>query len=183
MLRFLYVVLSKRSFDSSTDQGERASVEHPFAARHLQNTIGLGNEKWWERNNKRFILFVSFETWRRATTHSGELGRYCFCARLTGILSDTTRRCFSIYRNMYLDKYLQEITNIWRTSHLHPPIIRNTMDDTQDLCNSRQAFVLRQPIQSVECILYLPFPVPQQLLHEFLCDTLSISNAYLTPTY
>jgi hypothetical protein len=62
MLRFLYVVLSKRSFDSSTDQGETTSVEHPFAARHLQNTVGLGNERWWERNNKRFILFVSFET-------------------------------------------------------------------------------------------------------------------------
>jgi hypothetical protein len=63
MLRFLYVVLSKRSFDSSTDQGETASVECPFAAGHLQNTVGLGNERKREMNNKRFILFISFDAW------------------------------------------------------------------------------------------------------------------------
>ena len=62
MLRFLYVVLSKRSFDSSTDQGETASVEHLFPAGHLQNTVGLCRKWWGERNNKRFISFVSFET-------------------------------------------------------------------------------------------------------------------------
>ena len=45
MLRFLHVVISKRSFDSSTDQGETANVEPPFAAGHLQNTVGLGNER------------------------------------------------------------------------------------------------------------------------------------------
>jgi hypothetical protein len=32
-------------------QGETASVEPPFAARHLQNTIGLGNERGRERTN------------------------------------------------------------------------------------------------------------------------------------
>src|SRR6267154_972964 len=65
---------------------------------------------------------------------------------------------------------------IWRTSHNHP---RNTMDDTQRLCNSRQSFVLRQPIQSVEGTLYLVFSFPSQLLHEFLCDTLSMNKVYL----
>ena len=45
------------------------------------------------------------------------------------------------------------------------------MDDTQGLCNSRQYFFLRQPIQSLEGSLYIIFP--PQLLHEFLCDTLS----------
>jgi hypothetical protein len=45
MLRFLYVVHPKRSYGSSTDQGETTSVERPFAAGHLQNTMGLGNEK------------------------------------------------------------------------------------------------------------------------------------------
>jgi hypothetical protein len=35
MLQFLYVVPFERSFDSSTDWGERASVERPFAAGHL----------------------------------------------------------------------------------------------------------------------------------------------------
>ena len=44
MLWFPYVVLSKRSSDSSTDQGEIASVERPFVAGHLQNTVGLGKK-------------------------------------------------------------------------------------------------------------------------------------------
>ena len=35
MLQFLYVVLSQRNFDSSTGQGERASVEPPFVAGRL----------------------------------------------------------------------------------------------------------------------------------------------------
>ena len=62
MLQFHYVVLSERSCDSSTGQGERASVERPVAAGHLQDTVGLSNERW-EKNNKRFILFISFNTW------------------------------------------------------------------------------------------------------------------------
>ena len=69
--RFLYVVLSKRNFDSSTDQGETASVERPFAAGRLQNTIGLGNEREEKRKNERFI---SFDTWRRVTTPSCQFG-------------------------------------------------------------------------------------------------------------
>jgi hypothetical protein len=36
MLRFLYVVLFERSFDLSTDWGERASLERPPATGHLQ---------------------------------------------------------------------------------------------------------------------------------------------------
>jgi len=77
------------------------------------------------------------------------------------------------------NKNLREITKIWRTSHNHPSIIRNTMDDTQYLCNTRQYFVFRQPIQSFEGSLYLVFPSPPQPFHELLCDTLSISNDYL----
>jgi hypothetical protein len=50
MLQFLYVVLSKQSSDSSTDQGETASVEYLFVAGRLQNTVGLGNKRW-ERTN------------------------------------------------------------------------------------------------------------------------------------
>ena len=42
MLRFLDVVLSERSFDLSTGQEERASVEHPVAVGHLQDTVSLG---------------------------------------------------------------------------------------------------------------------------------------------
>jgi hypothetical protein len=39
-----YVELSERSFDSSTGQGERASVELPVVAGHLQDIVGLSNE-------------------------------------------------------------------------------------------------------------------------------------------
>jgi len=59
MPRFLYVVLLKQSSDSLTDQGETASVERPFAAGRLQDTVDLGNKN--EANNKRFILFISLD--------------------------------------------------------------------------------------------------------------------------
>ena len=62
MLQLLYVVLSKQSCDSLTDLGETASVEHLSEAGHLQNTIGLCNEED-ERDNKRFILFISLAAW------------------------------------------------------------------------------------------------------------------------
>ena len=57
MLRFLYVVPLKRGSDSSTDQGETATVGHPFAAGHLQNTVGLGNERGRETTNVSSCLF------------------------------------------------------------------------------------------------------------------------------
>jgi hypothetical protein len=77
MLRFLHVVLSKRSYDSSADQGEKASFERPFAAgvtsckrtfnagwppTEYWEFVGLGSERGRE-NNKRFILFISFDAW------------------------------------------------------------------------------------------------------------------------
>ena len=83
-----YVVLSERSFDSSTGQGGRASTEHPFAAGHLQDPVGLSNESW-EENNERFILFVSCNSWWRATTNPNQHGGYLFRATRTQILSDT----------------------------------------------------------------------------------------------
>jgi hypothetical protein len=60
MLRFLYVVSLKRSYDSSTDQEETASVERPFAAGHLQNTVGLGKEKegWEKQQTFHLVNFV-----------------------------------------------------------------------------------------------------------------------------
>ena len=45
MLQFQIVVLQKRSCDSSTGQGGRASVERPIGAGHLQDTLNVGNEK------------------------------------------------------------------------------------------------------------------------------------------
>ena len=59
MLQFLYAVISKRSSDSSTDQGETTSVGRRFAAGHLQNTVGLGDKRWG--NNKHFILFILYD--------------------------------------------------------------------------------------------------------------------------
>ncbi len=59
MLQFLHVVISKQSYDSSTDQGETASVERPSAVGHLQNTFGLGNENGG-RNNERFISLYAW---------------------------------------------------------------------------------------------------------------------------
>jgi hypothetical protein len=44
MLQFLYVVPSEQSFDLSTGQGERASVEPPIAVVHLQDNVDLGNK-------------------------------------------------------------------------------------------------------------------------------------------
>ena len=62
MQQFLYVVLSEQNFDSLTGQGERASVELPIAAVHLNHIVGLDNEMWRE-NNQRFVLFISFNVW------------------------------------------------------------------------------------------------------------------------
>ncbi len=45
MLQFLYAVLSERSFDSLTGQGERANVEPPIAIVHLvRDSVDLGNK-------------------------------------------------------------------------------------------------------------------------------------------
>jgi len=57
MLQFLYVVLSERSFDSSTGQGERASVEPPIGVVHLQDIVGLGNEMLRGKTNVSTCLF------------------------------------------------------------------------------------------------------------------------------
>jgi len=52
-------MLSERSFDLSTGQGERASVEPPIAVVHLQDIVGLGDEMS-RGNNERFVLLISF---------------------------------------------------------------------------------------------------------------------------
>ena len=41
MLRSHYVVLPKRSYDSSTDQGEKARVERPVVTGRLQKKIDI----------------------------------------------------------------------------------------------------------------------------------------------
>ncbi len=57
MMRFHYVVPSKRSCGSSTGQGGRANAEPPFAAGHLQDTIGHGDEVWRKVTNVSSCLF------------------------------------------------------------------------------------------------------------------------------
>ena len=62
MPRFHHIVLPKRSCGSSMGQAETASLRRLFVAGHLQATVGLGNEIWG-KTNKRFILFISINTW------------------------------------------------------------------------------------------------------------------------
>jgi hypothetical protein len=57
MQQFLYVVLPKQSFGSSTGQGERASVERPFAAGHLHDAVSLANERRVQKTDVSFCLF------------------------------------------------------------------------------------------------------------------------------
>ena len=57
MLRFLYGVLSERSSDSTTGQGERASVEPPIAVVHLKNMVELGNKTLKGTTNVLSCLF------------------------------------------------------------------------------------------------------------------------------
>jgi hypothetical protein len=61
MLRSHYVSLPKQNCGSSTGQGERASVERPFVAGHLQDTIDIGNVKWGKNKHEHFILFIPFD--------------------------------------------------------------------------------------------------------------------------
>jgi hypothetical protein len=57
MPRFHYVVLSKQRCDSSTGQGEKASVERPFVAGYLQDTLSLGNGRREDTTNGSSCLF------------------------------------------------------------------------------------------------------------------------------
>ncbi len=60
MQPFQHVVILTRSCGLSTGQGGKARFEHPFAAGRLQDTIITGDVRWG-KNNKRFILFISFD--------------------------------------------------------------------------------------------------------------------------
>jgi hypothetical protein len=62
MPQSLCIGLSKQSYDSSTGQAERATVERRIVAGHLQDTVGLSKERYGGNGNKRFILFISFNT-------------------------------------------------------------------------------------------------------------------------
>ena len=70
-----------------------------------------------------------------------------------------------------LREYPEAIMELLRTFHNHRYIAHETMDHTQCLRNSHPRLVLGQSIQSVENCLDLC--LPQQLLRELFCDTLS----------
>jgi len=76
MLRFHCVVLSERSYNSSKDQGERASVEHRIAAGHLQDTVSLSNERWGETNVSSYSFRLTLDEERLRTQVS--TGDTCF---------------------------------------------------------------------------------------------------------
>jgi hypothetical protein len=60
MLRFLYAVLPKQSFDSSTGQGDRANVERPFATGRLHDAVSLrkDSERWVEKQTFHSVDFM-----------------------------------------------------------------------------------------------------------------------------
>jgi hypothetical protein len=59
----------------------------------------------------------------------------------------------------------------FRTFHNHLHITHKTVDHTQCLYSSHPCLVLTQSVQSLEYGLYLA--VPEEVLRDFLCDTLS----------
>ena len=70
-----------------------------------------------------------------------------------------------------LREYPQAIIELLRTFHDHLHMSHQAMYHTQGLCSSHPRLVLGQSIQSVENCLNLA--LPQQLLRELYCDTLS----------
>ena len=141
MLQFHHVVLPKRSCGSSTGQGERASVERPFAVDHLQDTVSLGNEGQGERTNASSCLF-------RLT-----LGEECLRPQV-----NTSNNCFAqvTYPNRFeyypvmphdlteqvSERYKQPIEQALRTFHDFLHITNKTIDHTQRLCNGYSSLVL-----------------------------------------
>ena len=82
-LQFRCVELPERTCDLLTGQGERASIERcrtRIAVGHLQDTVGLTNERLG-KGNELFILFISRNTWWRVTTNASQHGQYLFRAR------------------------------------------------------------------------------------------------------
>jgi hypothetical protein len=58
MLQFHCVAPSEQSCDLSTDQGERANIEHPSAAGHLEDSVSPSNKL--QEDDERFAKSTSF---------------------------------------------------------------------------------------------------------------------------
>jgi hypothetical protein len=74
MLQFHRVELSERSCDSSTGQGERASIERYIAAGPLRDTVSLSNERWGNETNvsSRSLLLTLGEERLRNRVSTGD---------------------------------------------------------------------------------------------------------------
>ena len=95
MQRSLYVVLSEQSIGLSTGQGGRATAERPFAAGHLQDVIGHGDEVWRKITNvSSYFFHLTFGKEQLQTPVS--IFYTCFDKARTQILLDTIRRRLSI---------------------------------------------------------------------------------------
>ena len=94
-MQFQLVVPPKRSCGSSTDQGRRATAERPFAAGHLQDAIGHGDEVWRKITNvSSYFFHLTFGKEQLQTPVS--IFYTCFDKARTQILLDTIRRRLSI---------------------------------------------------------------------------------------
>ena len=60
MLQFHCIVLSEQSCGSSMGQGQKASVERPIAAGHLQDIVSLISKMLGD--NERFTLTTSLSS-------------------------------------------------------------------------------------------------------------------------
>jgi hypothetical protein len=76
MRRFRHGVLSKTSLGLSKDQEVTSNVEHPFVARHLGDTVGLGNKRCGNTDVSSCFFRLTFAEERlRPQVSSGDI---CF---------------------------------------------------------------------------------------------------------
>ena len=140
MLQFLYVVLPKQSFDSSTGQGERASVGRPFADRHLHDPVSLCNGRWVEIQTFRFVYFMQLLMKSDYDPTS---------ARVIAVSRKTYLNSVEYYPLMPRDlteqlseNHMKTIMQLLRTFHDYLHVSHKTMDHTQRLSNSYSSLIL-----------------------------------------
>jgi hypothetical protein len=138
MLQFLYVVPPKRSCGLSTDQEERASVEHPVAVDHLQDTVSLRLLVTTSRGKTTNVLSCS--------------SRLRFGEEQLRTQVSTVDTCFvrDTYPNLaeyypltpfHLEgTVLRKVFENYHVTISHLP--HKTVDHTQGLCNSYPSLVL-----------------------------------------
>jgi hypothetical protein len=154
MLQFLYVVLPKQSFGSSTGQGERASVERPFAAGRLHDAVSLGQREMDSKTDVSFCLFHVTLDEERLRPPS-EPGDTCFAQK--SYLNPV--ECYPLMPHDLTEQMsendLKIIMQALRTFHDYLHITHKTMNHTQRLSNTHPSLILGQSIQSLDSGFYL----------------------------